>query len=97
MGNEITKPNLSRERILDGRGRVKCTNLAEGEYSGNNFEWKITNCMYQELADYGKSLGYNTCPICISALIASGLIGAMGLGEVGNINVEKKRKYAPTS
>ena len=40
---------------------TKCADQVEGKFSGNSFSMKITNCMYQELADYGKSLGYNNC------------------------------------
>jgi hypothetical protein len=50
---------------------------------------KFVNCMYQDLANFGKSQGYAACPLCVVNLILSGRLGELGV-DVSNVKLENK-------
>ena len=49
---------------------------------------KITDCIFSPLADFVKTLGYDSCPVCAVSIILSGGLKAWGLGEISHIKVE---------
>lgn len=49
---------------------------------------KITDCIFSPLADFVKTLGYNSCPVCAVSIILSGGLRAWGLGEISHLKVE---------
>jgi hypothetical protein len=52
---------------------------------------RIVNCLYlSNLAQYAKNLGYQTCPICVSAVLMMGVINAQGNYEFTDFKVETK-------
>ncbi|WXG41756.1 MAG: hypothetical protein WED07_13500 [Candidatus Freyarchaeum deiterrae] len=62
----------------------------EASVSNNTLYMKLTNCMFNDMANFGKSQGYPACPICIVNLMVISFIGAQGIGEVADSKVENK-------
>nr|MDO8080083.1 hypothetical protein [Candidatus Freyarchaeota archaeon] len=60
--------------------------------SGKRFTTKLTECIFSPLADFVKSLGYGSCPVCAVSVILSGGIMAWGLGEISHLKIETKGK-----
>ena len=56
--------------------------------SRNRLSSKITDCIFSPLADFVKTLGYDSCPVCAVSIILSGGLKAWGLGEISHIKVE---------
>nr|MDO8079413.1 hypothetical protein [Candidatus Freyarchaeota archaeon] len=62
----------------------------ELSYLQNKFSLKIKECLWLEMAKYGKTLGYNACPLCGVAVMAMGILEAMNLSQVVGMDVENK-------
>jgi len=61
---------------------------SETSFSENCLHSKVVNCMYLKMAEYGKSIGYTSCPLCATGILAMSLISALGFGEVSDFKVE---------
>lgn len=59
---------------------------------GNTVNERIVNCLYlSNMAQYAKDLGYQTCPICVSAVLMMGSFSATGIcDEFTDFEVETK-------
>ena len=64
----------------------------EANSSGNCLITKGTDCMYLDMAEYGKSIGYDACPVCVMGVLLMSTISALGFGEVVNFKVENSGK-----
>jgi hypothetical protein len=60
----------------------------ETSFSNNCYTEKLTNCAYIEMAKFGKSMGYNACPLCGITIILMGGISALGIAEILDTKVE---------
>jgi hypothetical protein len=60
----------------------------EVNFSGNSYTHKLTNCPYLEMAKFGKSIGYKTCPLCGQMIILMGAFSALDSVEVLDSKVE---------
>mgnify|MGYP005841271131 CR=1 FL=1 len=56
--------------------------------SGNVLNMKMVDCVYLTQAEFGKSLGYKACPLCVLAFCQSALTSGVNMGETENIQVE---------
>ncbi|WXG39390.1 MAG: hypothetical protein WED07_00915 [Candidatus Freyarchaeum deiterrae] len=92
IGKEPPKnmPELVRDLETLGKSTGVLGKEFELSYSENKFSMKIKECPWLEMAKYGKSIGYNACPLCASSIIMMGAIEGMGLSQVIGINVENK-------
>ena len=57
-------------------------------HSGNSIKSNITDCMFMPIAEFAKTLGYDSCPVCIVNLIGSSMFKGFGLGEVSSFKTE---------
>jgi hypothetical protein len=79
------------EELMTQIERLKTSKVSEkSEHSFSNgvITMKFVNCMYLTLNGLGKGLGYNSCPMCAQALLLSGSLKALNLGEVKDIQLE---------
>nr|MDO8081102.1 hypothetical protein [Candidatus Freyarchaeota archaeon] len=91
-GQEPSK-NLA-EFVENWKVMIKKTSLVDPDKSEISLadkviSMKLTDCMYQAMADFGKSQGYPACPLCIINLILLSLIKAQGIGEVIDFSSKK--------
>lgn len=56
--------------------------------SDNVITMKVVDCAYLTMADFGKSLGYEACPICVQAFMESALTTAVKIAETESFQVE---------
>ena len=61
---------------------------SEHSYSNGVITMKFVDCTYLPLNGYGKGIGYKACPMCAQALLLSGSLKALNLGEAKDIQVE---------
>ncbi len=89
-------PSSNPEQLLEDiktivkAGEISDPEGLELEYSENRFNMKVIECMYLDMANYGKTLGYNACPMCIAGVFFMGLVNSLGIGEVLDFTVENK-------
>ncbi|MFB0562165.1 MAG: hypothetical protein ACETWM_13260 [Candidatus Lokiarchaeia archaeon] len=59
---------------------------------GNTINERIVNCLYlSNMSQYAKTLGYQTCPICVSAVLMMASLNAQGIcGEFTDFKTETK-------
>lgn len=62
--------------------------MVEINFSDNALSMDVVNCMYLDMANFGKSLGYGACPMCITAVLLSALINALKAGTTSEVKVE---------
>ncbi|WXG39645.1 MAG: hypothetical protein WED07_02225 [Candidatus Freyarchaeum deiterrae] len=79
------------KEIAKNSGLTESNNL-EMNFSGNCLSVKGTDCMYSEMAEYGKSIGYDACPVCVTGVVLMSIIGALGFGEVIDLKIENSGK-----
>ncbi len=71
-------------------GEISDPEKLELEISANCFTLKLADCMYLDMANYGKTLGHDSCPMCIAGVFMTGLISSLGIGEVLNFEAQNK-------
>jgi hypothetical protein len=86
-------PSNMEELIENLKKIAKTGGLAEPDkleinFSGNCLSVKGTDCMYLDMCEYGKSIGYDACPVCVMAVVLMSIIGALGFGEVLDLKTE---------
>lgn len=86
-------PSNMEELIEDLKTIVKTGGLSEPEnlemsFSENCLTSKSTDCIYIDMAKYGKSIGYEACPVCVMGIVVMSLISALDFGEVVNFKAE---------
>jgi hypothetical protein len=64
----------------------------EMNYSKGVLSMNITDCMWLDMLNFGKSMGYKTCAFCGASVFTTALIATLGLGDVTDIRVENKEK-----
>jgi hypothetical protein len=91
-------PPSNMEELIESMKEVtKTGGLAEPDkvemtFSGNCLSMKGTDCMYLDMCEYGKSIGYDACPVCVMGVVIMSTIGALGFGEVADFKVENSGK-----
>ena len=70
---------------LGGLGDPKTFEI---NFSENVLSSKLSDCMYLNIANFAKSLGYDACPICSMSVTTMGTLSALGFGEVVDFKVE---------
>ncbi|MEM3587537.1 MAG: hypothetical protein QXO71_09475 [Candidatus Jordarchaeaceae archaeon] len=76
------------EELITKLGALKTSGKYEVSHAEGVINLKLVDCMYLPLNNYGKSIGYKSCPMCAQSLLISGSIKALNLGEVKDIQVE---------
>ncbi|WXG42206.1 MAG: hypothetical protein WED07_15815 [Candidatus Freyarchaeum deiterrae] len=83
--------------IIDFKTALKHLNVFDREsfemnYSKGVLSMKVTDCMWLDMLNFGKSQGYKTCAFCGAGIFTTALISTLDLGEVSDIKVENKEK-----
>nr|MDO8082884.1 hypothetical protein [Candidatus Freyarchaeota archaeon] len=71
-------------------GEISDPEKLELTFSGNCVTLKLADCMYLDMANYGKTLGHDCCPMCIAGVFMTGVLSSLDTGEVLNFKVENK-------
>lgn len=71
-------------------GDISDPEKLELEIVDSCFTLKLVDCMYLDMAKYGKIIGYESCPMCIAGVFMIGLFSSLNIGDVLNFKVENK-------
>ncbi|MEM2047943.1 MAG: hypothetical protein QXZ06_08675, partial [Candidatus Jordarchaeales archaeon] len=84
LGDKKVPESLNEVKVLakEVLERDKVAEKVELDVSKNPIEMKIDGCMYLDIANFSKSLGYSACPTCLFALMTTSFISALKLGRV---------------
>jgi hypothetical protein len=66
----------------------RASEKSERSFSNGVITMKFVDCVYLPLNGFGKGIGYKACPMCAQALMLSGSLKALNLGEVKDIQLE---------
>ncbi|WXG42205.1 MAG: hypothetical protein WED07_15810 [Candidatus Freyarchaeum deiterrae] len=82
--------------IIGYKAAMKNLNIVDIEnfeidYSKGVLSMKVPDCMWLDLANFGKSQGYGACALCGVSIFTTALI-SIDLGDVLDIKVENKDK-----
>jgi hypothetical protein len=101
--NDISKKFAGEEHaktmeqfIIGYKTAVKNLNILDIEgfeinYSKNVLSMKVPDCMWLDLANYGKSQGYGACALCGVSIFTTALIN-IDLGDVSDVKIENKER-----
>ena len=64
----------------------------EADYSKGVLSVKIPDCMWLDLANYGKSQGYSACALCGVSVFLTALISTENLGDVLDVQVDNNER-----
>jgi len=79
-------------KIIVKNGGISDLEKLEMKFSENCLIVKSTDCMYIDMAEYGKSIGYGACPLCVLGIVVMSLIEALGFGYVADFKAETNGK-----
>jgi hypothetical protein len=71
-------------------GEISDPEKLELSVSGNCVTLKLADCMYLDMANYGKTLGHDCCPMCIAGVFMTGVFSSLNVGDVLDFKVENK-------
>lgn len=82
--------NLSEiiDIVKEKMGNNNLAEKIEIDVSGNNIETRIASCMYLDVANFCKLLGYNACPTCLVALMAAAFLNVLKIGTVSDVTLK---------
>ena len=84
LSDFITLMNSALE--IGGLADPKATLMTKSE---NGYSLKWVDCGQKDMVEAGKLFGYPGCPICLPSVVVAGLLGALKIGDVQEMKVDR--------
>ncbi|MHA1209339.1 MAG: hypothetical protein ACTSSA_10040 [Candidatus Freyarchaeota archaeon] len=88
-------PSQSMEDFMKNwKQSLKSSGFADPEKSSielldNGLCIKVADCLYLNMANFSKSFGYETCPVCILGVFVTSTLTGKGLDDITDIKAKK--------
>ncbi|MBS7248344.1 MAG: hypothetical protein QXN15_10730 [Candidatus Jordarchaeales archaeon] len=85
--NDLPKNLHEVKEVIEKLVSVGGIGETKVEVSDNTLTVSGNDCMYIDMARFGRSLGYNSCPLCVIALMLIALVSVPKIGVVSDTTV----------